>query len=84
MYQTGNIYLITGIAVTGGMLFGFDIASLSAILGTQQYLCYFNQGDGTAENKDCQGPNADVQGGISAAMPGGSFLGAIASGFLSD
>jgi len=53
-------------------------------LGTQQYLCYFNQGDGTAANKDCQGPNADVQGGISAAMPGGSFLGAIASGFLSD
>ena len=63
-------------------LFGFDISSMSAILGTQQYKCYFNQGpDGPPQ---CSGPRADVQGGITAAMPGGSFLGALASGFLSD
>lgn len=31
MYQIGNIYFITAIAVTGGALFGFDIASLSAM-----------------------------------------------------
>lgn len=37
MYQIGNIYFITAIAVIGGALFGFDISSMSAIIGTQQY-----------------------------------------------
>ena len=32
----------------------------------------------------CLGPKPDVQGGITASMPGGSWLGALASGFLSD
>ncbi|KAF2492482.1 high affinity glucose transporter [Lophium mytilinum] len=82
----GNIYIITAIAVIGGGLFGFDISSMSAILGTQQYKCYFNQGpDGPPFNNDsCSGPKADVQGGITASMPGGSFVGALLSGFLSD
>ena len=30
------------------------------------------------------GPRSDVQGGIVAAMPGGSWLGALVSGILSD
>ena len=81
--QVGNIYLITAIAVIGGGLFGFDISSMSAIIGTQHYRCYFNQG-GVNEDGNCAGPNADVQGGITASMPGGSFLGALTSGFLSD
>lgn len=33
---------------------------------------------------DCAGPTSSTQGGISAAMPGGSFLGALASGILTD
>ncbi|KAH7109652.1 high affinity glucose transporter [Dendryphion nanum] len=87
MYQIGNIYGITAIAVIGGGLFGFDISSMSAIIGTSQYRCYFNQGphgptfDG---EEDCSGPKSDVQGGITAAMPGGSFVGALLSGYLSD
>ncbi|KAF2469722.1 high affinity glucose transporter [Lindgomyces ingoldianus] len=83
----GNIYVITAISVIGGGLFGFDISSMSAILGTKQYKCYFNQGPhgpGFDGESDCSGPRSDVQGGITASMPGGSFLGAIASGFLSD
>lgn len=80
----GNIYLIAAIAIIGGGLFGFDISSMSAIIGTNQYKCYFNQGPTPASRDDCTGPKASVQGGITAAMPGGSFLGALASGFLSD
>lgn len=80
----GNIYLIAAISVVGGGLFGFDISSMSAIIGTNQYKCYFNQGPTPASSDDCTGPEASVQGGITAAMPGGSFLGALASGFLSD
>ncbi|KAH4612425.1 hypothetical protein HBI26_150120 [Parastagonospora nodorum] len=88
MYQIGNIYGITAIAVVGGGLFGFDISSMSAILPTQQYRCYFNQGPRGPpfgpEGESCSGPEASVQGGITAAMPGGSFVGALVSGYLTD
>ncbi|KUJ13103.1 sugar transporter [Mollisia scopiformis] len=87
MWKTGNIYLITAIAVIGGGLFGFDIASMSAIISTQPYLCYFNQGpDGPGYNdvKTCSGPRSSVQGGITASMAGGSWLGALLSGVISD
>ncbi|KAH7071756.1 high affinity glucose transporter [Paraphoma chrysanthemicola] len=86
MYQIGNIYGITAIAVIGGGLFGFDISSMSAILPTQQYRCYFNQGPHGPpfDDQACSGPEASVQGGITASMPGGSFIGALVSGFLTD
>lgn len=80
----GNVYFIAAIAIIGGGLFGFDISSQSAILGTWQYKCYFNQGSTPTGRDDCTGPTASTQGGISASMPGGSFLGALISGFLSD
>lgn len=82
----GNLYVIAAIAVFGGGLFGFDISSMSAIIGTRAYLCYFNQGDIKIEDgeEQCAGPHADVQGGITASMAGGSWLGALVSGFLSD
>jgi MFS family permease len=55
-------------------------------LPTQQYRCFFNQGpNGPPFNDDdCSGPTANVQGGITAAMPGGSFIGALVSGYLTD
>ncbi|EAW06705.1 sugar transporter [Aspergillus clavatus NRRL 1] len=82
----GNLYLIAAVAVIGGGLFGFDISSMSAIIGTKSYLCYFHQGPLGYENGEpkCKGPHADVQGGITASMAGGSWLGALVSGFLSD
>ena len=51
-------------------------------LGTQQYKCFFNQGD--IKDGSCSGPDSDNQGGISASMPGGSFIGALCSGILTD
>lgn len=83
----GNIYVIAAVAVVGGGLFGFDIASLSAQLGENSYKCYFNQGpDGPPFNNDanCSGPHSLVQGGITASMAAGSWLGAWISGPLSD
>jgi MFS family permease len=64
-------------------LFGFDISSMSAIISTQPYLCQFNQ-RGFDSKGQCLGPTDAVQGGITAAMPGGSWLGALVSGFASD
>ncbi|TKA44848.1 hypothetical protein B0A54_03138 [Friedmanniomyces endolithicus] len=77
--QFGNIYLITGIAIIGGGLFGFDISSMSAIIAGQGYLCYFNQG-----NTPCTGPSSSTQGGITASMAAGSWLASLCSGFVSD
>lgn len=87
MLQVSNIYVIACIAVVGGGLFGFDIASLSAQLNENSYKCYFNQGPAGPpfdDNETCSGPKSLVQGGITAAMPAGSWLGALISGPLSD
>lgn len=35
MYTVGNVYIIAAVAVIGGGLFGFDISSMSAIIGMQ-------------------------------------------------
>ncbi|KAL4863572.1 hypothetical protein BDV12DRAFT_26107 [Aspergillus spectabilis] len=83
----GNIYAIAAVAVIGGGLFGFDISSMSAIISTEAYLCYFNQAPAEWDANGvrvCKGPTSMVQGGITASMAGGSWLGALVSGFLSD
>ena len=71
-FRATNVYFIATFATLGGMLFGFDISSISGVIGTQQYLDYFHN------------PDSTQQGGITAAMPGGSFCGALVSGILSD
>jgi len=76
----GNIYFIAAIAVIGGGLFGFDISSMSAIIDTEGYKCYFNQDP----DRECIGPHPSVQGGVVAAMPAGSWLGALVSGYITD
>ncbi|TVY17485.1 High-affinity glucose transporter [Lachnellula arida] len=67
-----NVYFLAAIATVGGMLFGFDISSISAIIGTDQYVEYFNNPQGT------------TQGGIQAALAGGSVIGAIIAGPTSN
>lgn len=86
MKKIGNIYVIASVAVVGGGLFGFDISSLSAQLGEMSYKCYFNQGPHGPPFDDgkCSGPHSLVQGGITASMAAGSWLGALCSGIISD
>ncbi|KAF2133176.1 general substrate transporter [Dothidotthia symphoricarpi CBS 119687] len=67
-----NIYAICGFAAIGGGLFGFDISSMSGVLGTAAYKNYFN------------GPSGTRQGGITASMPAGSLVGALCSSFIAD
>lgn len=86
-YRISNIYGITSIAVVGGGLFGFDISSMSGVLGTAGYRCYFNQGPFGPpfdDNENCSGPKSLTQGGITASMAAGSWAGALVSGYLSD
>jgi len=64
--------VLAAFGTIGGALFGFDISSMSAWIQTDQFLNYFNH------------PNSTLQGGITASMSAGSFIGAIAAGFVSD
>jgi MFS family permease len=70
--QLSNVYLISGLATIGGLIQGFDVSSMSAIIGTPQYKEYFNK------------PDAVLQGGITASMAGGSLLGSLISSWTSD
>lgn len=72
MYQASNVYFICAFAAIGGGLFGFDISSMSGVLGTDAYKRYFG------------GPKSYRQGGITCAMPFGSLVGALSSSFIAD
>lgn len=72
MVRLLNVYTISAFAALGGALFGFDISSMSGVLGTDQYKNYFGNPLGTR------------QGGITSAMAGGSLLGALSSSYLGD
>ncbi|KAK4187041.1 general substrate transporter [Podospora australis] len=72
MYQASNVYFICSFASIGGGLFGFDISSMSGVLGTQAYKRYF------------ENPVSYAQGGITASMPAGSLVGSLVSSFIAD
>lgn len=67
-----NPYFVALVATIGGMLFGFDISSMSAIIGTEQYNDYFNK------------PAGIIQGSIGAALAAGSVVGSAIAGPISD
>lgn len=67
-----NVYVISGLTTIGGLIQGFDVSSMSAIIGTDEYKRYFNK------------PDAVRQGGITASMAGGSLLGSLVSSWTSD
>lgn len=73
-YKTHNIYVTAFIATIGGMLFGFDISSVSAFVGEDNYQNYFF----------ADGSDSTKQSGITASMPAGSFLGSLCAFPFSD
>ncbi|RWA12987.1 hypothetical protein EKO27_g2113 [Xylaria grammica] len=67
-----NTYFVALIATVGGMLFGFDISSIAAIIITPQYIEYFNN------------PSGLIQGAIGSALAAGSVVGSLMAGPISD
>lgn len=67
-----NTYFVAMVATVGGMLFGFDISSMSAIVATDQYIAYFDN------------PHGIIQGAIGSALAAGSVLGSLMAGPISD
>ncbi|KAH6998172.1 hypothetical protein BKA56DRAFT_626741 [Ilyonectria sp. MPI-CAGE-AT-0026] len=45
-----NIYFVAMVATVGGMLFGFDISSMAAIVTTEQYIDYFDNPSGVKQD----------------------------------
>jgi MFS family permease len=67
-----NTYFVAFVATVGGMLFGFDISSMSAIIGTTQYNDYFDS------------PHGLRQGAIGSALAAGSVMGSVIAGPISN
>ncbi|KAI8632369.1 general substrate transporter [Xylariaceae sp. FL1651] len=67
-----NTYFVALIATVGGMLFGFDISSIAAIVITPQYIDYFHN------------PSGIIQGAIGSALAAGSVVGSLMAGPISD
>lgn len=70
--KTYNTYFVAFIATVGGMLFGFDISSMSEIIGSQQYNDYFHK------------PAGIRQGAIGSALAAGSVVGSVIAGPISN
>ncbi|KAK4701650.1 hypothetical protein P7C70_g4578, partial [Phenoliferia sp. Uapishka_3] len=68
----GNIWIVCSFCCLGGILFGFDIASMSAVLALDSYNNYFGK------------PDSSLQGGISSSISAGSFAGSILFMFTGD
>lgn len=54
---TRRLQVLAAFGTIGGALFGFDISSMSAWIGTPQYLDYFNS------------PGSTQQGGVGIPVP---------------
>ncbi|GAA5889561.1 hypothetical protein JCM5296_005985 [Sporobolomyces johnsonii] len=67
-----NSYVAGALPTIGGVMFGCDISSMSGQLSNPYYLSQFGH------------PNSKLQGGITAAMPAGSFGGALVNSYISD
>ncbi|KAL1978863.1 hypothetical protein VTN31DRAFT_1722 [Thermomyces dupontii] len=67
-----NTYFLAIIATMGGMLFGFDISSMSAIVSTKQYIDFFDN------------PHGVLQGAIGSSLAAGSVIGSAMAGPVSD
>ncbi|KAK9243443.1 general substrate transporter [Lipomyces tetrasporus] len=72
MVRILNVYTISIFAALGGVLFGFDIASISGVINTDQYKNFYGN------------PLGVRQGIITASMATGSLVGALSSGVLGD
>ncbi|KAI5305296.1 hypothetical protein KEM56_004782, partial [Ascosphaera pollenicola] len=68
-----NVYALCAFATVGGMLFGFDISSMSGVIGTSGYTHYFGVSGGGYK-----------QGGITSAMAWGSLCGCLCASWLAD
>ncbi|KZW04136.1 general substrate transporter [Exidia glandulosa HHB12029] len=72
VWVASNSYVVGSFACIGGGLFGLDISSMSGVLNNPYYLDTFDH------------PGSSAQGGIVAAMPAGSLVGALSVSYLAD
>ncbi|KAK9371501.1 general substrate transporter [Lipomyces chichibuensis] len=72
MVRLLNVYTISAFVALGGVLYGFDVSSMSDIVGTAHYRKYYGN------------PLGIRQGGITSAIAAGSFFGALSSSVLAD
>ncbi|KAK9428637.1 general substrate transporter [Lipomyces doorenjongii] len=72
MIRILNIYTISAFVALAGVIYGFDVASMSGVIGTHEYKSYYGNPLGTR------------QGAITGAIAAGSFVGALSSSVLGE
>ncbi|KAK9236971.1 general substrate transporter [Lipomyces kononenkoae] len=72
MVRILNIYTISAFVALAGVIYGFDVSSMSGVIGTHEYKDYFGNPLGTR------------QGAITGAIAAGSLVGALSSSFLGE
>ncbi|KAK9365568.1 general substrate transporter [Lipomyces kononenkoae] len=72
MVRILNIYTISSFVALAGVLYGFDVSSMSGVIGTHEYKSYYGNPLGTR------------QGAITGAIAAGSLVGALSSSFLGE
>ncbi|KAK9489138.1 general substrate transporter [Lipomyces doorenjongii] len=72
MVRLLNVYTISSFVALGGLLYGFEIASMSDIMGFSHYRAFYGN------------PLGIRQGVITGAISAGSFFGALSSSVLGD
>jgi len=86
--QITNLYVIAGLATIGGLIQGFDVSSLSAIIGTKQVRDIFHVLRSLTRSLQYKtffhSPGSVKQGGITASMAGGSLLRCLFASWTGD
>ncbi|KAK9353579.1 general substrate transporter [Lipomyces doorenjongii] len=72
MVRLLNIYTISAFVALAGVIYGFDVSSMSGVLGTEEYKDFYGNPLGTR------------QGAITSAIAAGSLVGALSASFLGD
>ena len=82
-FKFRNPYIIAAISTMGGLLFGAAGSNMTPFIGLKGYNCTFGKVISTDPLK-CEGIPGIQQGGVSAAFPGGAFIGAVMSAYIGD
>ncbi|KAM0689292.1 hypothetical protein Q7P36_011369 [Cladosporium allicinum] len=82
MFENRRVYLLTGVAYMGAMLFGFDTGVMGSVLAMESFKNDFglpHGSDGFSNEK-----NASVSSNVVSLLTAGSFFGAIAAAFINE
>jgi len=81
-FQNRRVYLLTGVAYMGSLLFGYDTGVMGSVLALDSFKKDFNLPLGKSGFASAK--NANVSSNVVSLLTAGCFFGAIAAAFLNE